>query len=141
MTAMNTRSPLLQLLCALAMLLTATPVLAQEYVPDEAANPDKRPDGWDFSLSLGGNVNLTANKDVVGQANGNAWTLGGNVKGGADYVAGNHESRNTLSLNEVFTKTPNIDEFVRTIDEFMNTPRSTRRSCSSAKTPPAASVG
>lgn len=79
---------------------------------------DERPQGWDPALLLGASLALSANSNFVGQPNGNTFTGGLNVLGRLDYYRDVIDWRNTLKIDEVFTRTPVIDEFVKTIDKL-----------------------
>jgi len=82
------------------------------------AEVDKRPNGWDATLSVGASVNFVNNSNVVGQVEGSTWTLGANLKGGLDYIGGNHAFRTTWNINQTFTNTPTVPIFVPTADEI-----------------------
>ena len=79
---------------------------------------DAKPAGWDPALVLGVSIALSSNSNFVGQPNGNSVTGGLNLLGRLDYLKEKHDWRNTLKINEVFTKTPVIDEFVKTVDQL-----------------------
>ncbi len=98
-----------------AMAQTATDFVPEKGAIDEATK-DELKEGWDPALSLGASIALSSNSNVIGQVDGASWTVGLNVLGRLDYREGVHEWRNTGKLNEVFTRTPTIDEWVKTID-------------------------
>ncbi|MEM1347739.1 MAG: hypothetical protein AAGI01_04220 [Myxococcota bacterium] len=79
---------------------------------------DKRPEGWDATLSVGASVNFVNNSNFAGQIEGSTWTLGANLAGGLDYIGGNNDLRTTLTINETFTNTPALPIFVSTADEI-----------------------
>jgi len=106
----------------LALLLPAM-AWAQEAVPDvpeivtdENIAAGEEGQGWDGALSVTANFNLTSNKKVVGQVEGEAVVLGFGVLGALDYIAGPHVWRNTLSWTEAWTQPANIDRFVKSAD-------------------------
>lgn len=79
---------------------------------------DTKPQGWDPALVLGASISLSSNSNFVGQADGNSFTGGLNLLGRLDHLQGVVDWRNTLKLNEVFTRTPVIDQFVKTVDQL-----------------------
>lgn len=79
---------------------------------------DAKPEGWDPSLTLGVSLALSTNSNFVGQPSGNSFTGGLNLLGRIDYLRGVVDWRNTLKINEVFTRTPIVDEFVKSIDQL-----------------------
>jgi len=107
-------------LVLIALALTCASAAAQdepEYVPTTTGETDvAAKQGWDATLSIGANANVSSNDSVIGQPDGSSWTLGFNVKGGLQYINGGHESRNFLNATETFTRTPVVPEFVRTSD-------------------------
>ncbi len=101
-----------------------TSVSAQEsttYVPDdeikqneaEAASGEGRLDG---TFGLSASVALASNQNVVGQPEGLSALIGLGIVGGLDYLKGDYEMRNTLTINEAFSRTPALEEFVKTND-------------------------
>ena len=113
-------------LAALASLVLATSAaLAQDEVvvdpdliPTESTTTEVLDTGWYGQLDLSSSINAAANTDVIGQANGQSWTIGFAFDGRADYLRGQHEWRNSLYLAETFTRTPTISEFIKTADEL-----------------------
>jgi hypothetical protein len=79
---------------------------------------DAKPTGWDPALVLGVSIALSSNNNFVGQPDGSSTTGGLNLLGRLDFLEGKHDWRNTLKINEVFTRTPIIDDFVKTIDQL-----------------------
>lgn len=98
--------------------LIAAPAFAQDkdLVPDAVKKGDKKTDGWDTTLSIGATINMVDNRSVVGQNEGSTWTLGGTLKGDTKYKKGKFEFRSALSINENFTRSPIIPEFLNTAD-------------------------
>jgi len=112
-------------LCAGSLLLTTTTValaaadpglLPKEEEVVKAA--DEKPQGWDPALTLGASAALSSNSNVVGQADGASWTFGLNLLARLDMLMGMHDWRNTLKIQEVFTRTPVIDDWVKTADQL-----------------------
>jgi len=79
---------------------------------------DVKPEGWDPALTLGVSLALSTNSNFVGQPSGNSFTGGLNLLGRIDYLRGVVDWRNVLKINEVFTRTPIVDEFVKSIDQL-----------------------
>ncbi|PKN55085.1 MAG: hypothetical protein CVU56_23150 [Deltaproteobacteria bacterium HGW-Deltaproteobacteria-14] len=79
---------------------------------------DKKPEGWDPALTLSASVALSSNSNVVGQPDGASWTFGLNLLGRLDYLSGMHDWRNTLKIQEVVTRTPVLDAWVKTADQL-----------------------
>ena len=88
-----------------------------ELIPEESAT-DVLDTGWRGTLTLGASGSTVANKRVVGQADGASVTLGASITGEAEYLTGPHEVRLRAGLEEYFTRTPVIDEFVKTADNL-----------------------
>lgn len=89
-----------------------TPVFADK--PDFKA--PRKVTGWDTRLSLGGTVSFANNSNVAGQISGSSLSLGLKMDAANDYNSGDHEWRNTLVVGAGITRTPIIDEFVKTND-------------------------
>ncbi len=79
---------------------------------------DEKPEGWDPGLLLGLSLSLSSNSDFVGQPDGHSFTGGLNLLGTLDVIDGALDWRNTLKVNEVYTRTPVIDAFVKTVDQL-----------------------
>lgn len=88
-----------------------------ELIPEESAT-DVLDTGWRATLTLGASGSTVANKRVVGQTDGTSVTLGTTINGEAEYLTGPHEVRLSAGLEEYFTRTPVIDEFVKTADNL-----------------------
>jgi hypothetical protein len=86
------------------------------YLPDKVKAAKKRVEGWTFGLTLGGSVSVAHANSVVGQIDGTTIALGAQLTGSASYLRGGHEWRNSLKLSETVTRTPAIDEFVKSND-------------------------
>ncbi len=86
--------------------------------PKNVAKTEGAKEGWTKkgTVNVGGNFNH--NKNVPGKADGESLTGSLGVIFNADYRAGNHEVRNSLSLFESVTQSPALDEFVLTTDEL-----------------------
>ena len=66
---------------------------------------------------LGGQ--LPQRRQVVGQVDGQSWTLGGSIDTGVDYNNGPHQWLNNLSILDSFSYAPPINEFVKATDNFV----------------------
>lgn len=78
----------------------------------------KRETGWYPKLRVGGSAQLNYNKDVDGVTDGTAFTFGLYIKGALDAVYKNFEWQNKLEIEHQQTKTPTIDDFVKSADKF-----------------------
>jgi hypothetical protein len=74
--------------------------------------------GWVPALSLSSSFSFAHNKNVVGSQEGQTWNVGPGVDARLAYFSDPHEWRNTLVIRHVQTRTPIIDEFVKTVDNF-----------------------
>jgi hypothetical protein len=116
-----------------ALLLTGRAALAQEPIPkvaDDAGGPaqeakteaaakveeGKRKEGWDPGIAIGASFNLVDTRSVVGQVDGTTVTVGGALDAALEFNSGMHEWRNSLLATAGTTRTPSIDEFVKTND-------------------------
>lgn len=86
------------------------------YLPEKVEASKLKDIGWDGKLSLGASASLSSSRKVVGQADGETYTVLLQINSGLDYIAGPHEWRNSLKVNEAFARTPQIDEFIKTAD-------------------------
>lgn len=88
----------------------------KDLVPDEVKPADTATVGWDGFANMGATINIAHSSNVIGQTAGTSWTLGATARGGSTYKADGHELKATLDLLETFTRSPNIDEFVKSAD-------------------------
>lgn len=79
---------------------------------------DKKPQGWDPAVTLGASAALSSNSNVVGQPDGASWTFGLNLLARLDLLQDIHDWRNTLKIQEVVTRTPVVDDWVKTADQL-----------------------
>lgn len=89
-----------------------------EYVPEQTELGDEVIDGWYGTLNLTSTISFATSEKVVGQPDGNTFTFGLGLGATADYIRGSHELRNTLSIGETFSRTPLVDQFVKSADSF-----------------------
>ncbi|MBK8481783.1 MAG: hypothetical protein IPL40_11480 [Proteobacteria bacterium] len=75
--------------------------------------------GWEGELSLGSSVALSQSSNVVGRIDGTSFAVGLKVNGALDWTRDVHEWRNGLTLGETFTRTPAVDQFVKTNDQLL----------------------
>jgi hypothetical protein len=94
------------------------PEIAGDALASEVTKAAAKPDGWDFSATVGSSISFGDNREVVGQPNGSSWLMGLQFTGEANLLAGRSEWRNALSLKESFSRTPVIPEFVKASDEL-----------------------
>lgn len=80
--------------------------------------PEAKPVGWHWRLTLGASISHTNNHNWVGQPTGNTFTFGFKGETAAEYFRRKHEWRSTLGISEAFTRTPLIDEFIKSADAF-----------------------
>lgn len=84
--------------------------------PSEIKKSDKLEDGWHYKLVLGASISFNDNRKVSGKPDGSTFTLGAKIDSGVTLIAGPHEWRTTLELNEAFSRTPVIQEFIKAAD-------------------------
>ncbi|MCC6620780.1 MAG: hypothetical protein IT385_05975 [Deltaproteobacteria bacterium] len=101
--------------------LTASPALAGDpkILPTESEvkrEVEKKPSPWDPSLVFGLNVALSTATNVVGQPHGSSISGGLSLQAGLDFVEDAIDWRNVLKINEVYSRTPIVDEFVKSTD-------------------------
>ena len=120
-----TPRPLRALAGGLALLaVAASPAAALEptFVPDQEtidkAAKKKEDQGWKGRLRIGASLAFSNSSNVVGQQDGNTFTIGLALDAGLDYVLGAHDWRNSLTIAEALTSTPQIDAFVSTTDRL-----------------------
>ena len=89
-----------------------------ELVPDkiEAKKPARQ--GWIPTLSMGASVQFSHSSQVVGAQDGQTWNIGPLLDFSLGFFSPEHEWRNTLSVRQVVTRTPAINEFVKTTDQL-----------------------
>lgn len=86
----------------------------------QAANTSalKKKYGWFPKLSLGVNLSLAHAMNVPGVDDGIAFSLGVVINGSLLYLNGPHEWKTDLTAIHTQTKTPTIEPFVKTADNF-----------------------
>lgn len=93
-------------------------VIGDEEIEKAVKSALQRDTGWYPKLRLGGSAQLNYNKDVDGVTDGTAFTFGVYIKGALDAVYKNFEWQNKLEIEHQQTKTPSIDEFIKSADKF-----------------------
>ncbi len=78
-----------------------------------------RSPGWNPGISIGASFNLVDTRAVVGQPDGTSVTIGGGLDASLEYNEDQHEWRNNLVAAAGTTRTPAIDEFIKTNDGLM----------------------
>lgn len=109
-------------LVTLCMLGSALPAYAQNAVATDEAKAavmkgDEK-DGWKVTGKVGATFNLNHNDSVVGTEDGLTLQLGGIIGLSAKLRDGRHGWTTTLDLQETQTKTPNLDRFVKSLDQL-----------------------
>lgn len=91
---------------------------AKEAKTEATQQPEASPraPGWAPGVAIGASFNLSDARAVVGQQDGTSVTFGGALDAVLDYNTGAHEWRNSLLLAAGTTRTPSLDEFVKTAD-------------------------
>lgn len=93
--------------------------LENEFISDDTPTGLTREGAWTFNLNVNGSANVASNRRVVGQLEGTGITVGLTLGGEIRYDGGPHELRNTLNIEETFSRTPVISEFVKSADTFV----------------------
>ena len=81
----------------------------KDYVYDEVVEKAKKKkikEGWGASVSLGANVSMGHASSVVGKPDGLTIALGLDFAGALNWSKGGHEWRNSVTITEMFSKTP-----------------------------------
>lgn len=93
--------------------------LDQEYVPEEVVIEEPaHPDGWTHTFDLGAAIQIAGSHQVVGQPDGATVTLSLSLAYAGELWAGNHEFHATASLVEAISRTPLVDDFVKSSDQL-----------------------
>lgn len=118
----------LPLFLVASFLLESTDTLAQEgFAPeeireelmDESADEEgPPPDGWQVRTKLGASFSLNHNANVVGTVDGLTLQLGAVLDGEAVYREGPHRWVNSVSLQETQTRTPELERFIKSLDQL-----------------------
>jgi len=101
---------------AVAGAATAISGVTPEYTNKPDFKAPRKPTGWDSRISVGGTASFANNSNVAGQISGSSFSFGLKLDAGLDYNNLAHEWRNTLGIGAGITRTPVIDEFVKTSD-------------------------
>lgn len=84
-----------------------------------AATADEPPEqGWKATAKVGATFSFNSNENVVGTDDGITVILGGVLSGEANYREGPHLWENSLSIQETQTFTPQLDRFVKSLDQL-----------------------
>lgn len=104
----------------LSVLTLAAPALAGDVdlVPDAKPKETKAKEGWDFLLTPGATASLSDNRSMLGQPEGLSTTMGVTLASGADYRMGDHELRNRMDILVTYSRTPALDEFLKSADSL-----------------------
>ena len=85
----------------------------------EALKKDGLVQGWNPYFTIGANISFGHNYQVVGQQNGQSWTLGGSIDTGVEYNGGPHQWLTNLAILATFNYGPPINEFVKSADSLV----------------------
>lgn len=97
--------------------------LAQGLVPDDVKKESilhdlEEDQGWSLGGTLGGAVNFSDSRDVVGTTDGSTLQIGVLLSLKGEYKQGQHRWVTVLSVKEGQTRTPAIDAYVKSTDEL-----------------------
>lgn len=92
----------------------ATDDMKKKVMAEEEKTPE---DGWAIKAKVGATANINFTDNVVGTDDGWTALLGGVLGATANYREGQHLWENALSLQETFTYTPQLDRFVKSLDQ------------------------
>ncbi len=103
-----------------ALLLSQAAFALDKDVINDANRPTAARDqeGWDGTLTVGGNVALGHNQNVVGQQNGIAFAIGATFSGEIDFTSGPHDWRTTLGILEGYSYGPPLKRFIKSNDDI-----------------------
>ena len=107
--------------CALVLAGNAQAGPNDDYVQADIIKEAKKAkvkQGWGGAIRIGANASLGHSSTVVGKPNGLTFGFGADISGNINYRMRGHEWRNSLTLTEMFSKTPTIDGVVKTADKW-----------------------
>ncbi|MCA9546629.1 MAG: hypothetical protein KC613_19625 [Myxococcales bacterium] len=93
-------------------------IVADENIAKAVTGENKKPDGWDIGAELGATFSFSNSNRVVGQPDGSTIQLGVLFGANADLRAGQHEWQNSLTFNNTWSQSPQIDSFLKTVDNL-----------------------
>lgn len=96
----------------------ADPALLPKEEEVKKAKDEKKDQGWDPFIQIGASLALSGSSNTVGQLDGNSITGGLSLLGRLDFLCARWDWRNTLKIAEVFTRTPVVDEFIKSSDQL-----------------------
>lgn len=79
---------------------------------------EKRKDGWAKKLSLGANGSATSSSNVVGTIDGTTYQIGVLLDGEFNMAKGQHDWNNSLKIQHAQTRTPAVDAWLKSADNF-----------------------
>jgi len=113
------------ILGALIALVPSVARAADDPKPDTKTEAERaqllekeRPDGWKVTLNFGATGAFNHSSNVVGTDNGSTFQLGGLIDLLGDLIDGLHEWDNSFTVQHAETKTPQIDRFVKSLDNL-----------------------
>lgn len=89
-----------------------------DLVPDDLSLATDVKKGWFPSLSFGAALQFGHSKSVAGQLDGSTFNIGPVLAAGIRYRGTNLEWRNVLSFKYVISKTPLLEEWVKSQDQL-----------------------
>jgi hypothetical protein len=90
-----------------------------DYLKEKPKEIKKKKYGWHPLLKTSGTLSYANSRDVVGQADGSTWNLGYILSGQLIYLSKDgHEWKNDLGWMLNFVKTPLVDKFSKSLDNF-----------------------
>lgn len=88
-----------------------------EFLDRELDRPgDEADGGFDGKLATSASASLTSNRQVVGEVDGFSALLGLSLDGALGYVDGAHAWKNSLTIDESWSRTPSLERFVKSND-------------------------
>ncbi|MEZ4871400.1 MAG: hypothetical protein R2827_03960 [Bdellovibrionales bacterium] len=85
---------------------------------EQAKSDEKLENGWHPKLGLGLDISFNSSSSVVGQDDGDTFTIGGLVKSALVYKKDQNEWRQSLNYSGKTAKTPTLPRFVKSADEL-----------------------
>ncbi|MFT6399359.1 MAG: hypothetical protein ACJAYU_004124 [Bradymonadia bacterium] len=113
---MNKFSLILSAAAGMLLLSPTVNALEQEFVAEVSDAEAERPDGWTHTVNLGASIQVAGSNKVPGQPDGPSVTLSLNFAYGGHLWRGHNELRLTGTLSEAISRTPLVDDFVKSTD-------------------------
>lgn len=91
-----------------------TDLVAKKEIPLD----EKAQEGWTPKLKLSTNVSLQSSKQVVGQTDGDTYTIGGKIESAMNHKKDTKEWRNSLDYAGATTRTASLPRYVKSSDSL-----------------------